>query len=111
MNIADLIKSAFSRTSLRTMTPVDADRRHSIEKNLQNISDGGMSTSLSYDPKSLIKSFPEWGSFAENLTDPDTICAAIYAAFQPLYDCLVDQHLNPDSREKALNLLNGITVL
>ena len=108
MSIVDLLQTAL--TGGNHFPPLsDGEQKRRIEQNLRKISDGRLPYSGNPNAYGLFEGFRNWASFAESITNPDTIRAAIYAAFQPLYDCLIDNRkMGIEPRKKAVAVLNGL---
>ncbi|MBI4152830.1 hypothetical protein HY495_03905 [Candidatus Woesearchaeota archaeon] len=113
MSIVDLLQTALIGERERRLPPLsDSEQKRRIEQNLRKISDGKLVYSGDPNAFGLFENFGNWASFAESINNPDTIRAAIYAAFQPLYDHLIDdRRIGVEPRKKAVVLLNGLITL
>jgi hypothetical protein len=101
-----------SARSQRSTTRVNDDAKRRIDGTLQRLSRVSLGSTRRYGALSVPNySFVEWLGYAENVKDPDEVRNALYYGFQPLFDALIDEHLEPWQRQAAVQALDQVSHL
>ncbi|MDP3882141.1 MAG: phosphoribosyltransferase family protein [Nanoarchaeota archaeon] len=82
---------------------------HAIEEVRRKLDKISLEAAKSYEVSNInFRNFSDWVKAASELRDPDVARNVLYFGFQPLYDALIEEKVDPDLRGKALEALDKI---